>query len=114
MLTHTAYSYSCCLHLLESILKERAMEWTQIAAWIAWAWVVLMSGFAALGLVSLFLYAPNKNPSLDERLEERINGPKRSLDEQEKGMTFAFQASVVFVLMAILGLMLIQTLELSV
>ena len=63
------------------------MEWTQIAAWIVWAWVGFMTLFSMLGVFALF----DKN------------------FHQEDALIVAALS-----LNAILGLMLIQTLGLTV
>ena len=68
------------------------MEWTQIAAWIIWAWIGLTTVFASIGLVAMFM------------------------DDGSGAEVFKVAPSIsaAFALNAILGLMLIQTLGLAV
>ena len=65
------------------------MEWTQIAAWVAWAWVGFATLCAMLSFISLF------------RLQDSETIPQAAL-------------TAACALNAILGLMLIQTLGLTV
>lgn len=66
------------------------MEWTQIAAWVVWAWVGLMTFFSVAAVISLF-------------------GVQVGDSENQAAVVTAACA-----LNAILGLMLIQTLGLTV
>ena len=78
------------------------MEWTQIAAWIVWAWVGLTTVIATLGLLAVL----KGEPSHIEFEKDRI--------EHAKVTDMALSVAKAFALNAILGLMLIQTLDLKV
>jgi hypothetical protein len=67
------------------------MEWTQIAAWVAWAWVWFMTFFSVTIVLALF-----------------------TVEDGDSGRTMAAVVTAACALNAILGLMLIQTLGLTV
>ena len=78
------------------------MEWTQIAAWVVWAWVGLTTVIAILGVLAVL----KGQPSNIEYEADRI--------EHAKVTDMALSVAKAFALNAILGLMLIQTLGLTV
>ena len=78
------------------------MEWTQIAAWIVWAWVGLTTVIATLSALAVL----KGEPSNVELEIDRI--------EHAKVTDMALSLAKAFALNAILGLMLIQTLGLTV
>ncbi len=71
------------------------MEWTQIAAWVAWAWVAINTVVAIIESLGIYFDSRSSTPNNDE----------------VKTMALIAAACA---LNAILGLMLIQTLGLTV
>ena len=67
------------------------MEWTQIAAWVVWAWVWFMTFFSVTIILALF-----------------------TVEDGDSGRTTGAVVTAACALNAILGLMLIQTLGLTV
>ena len=67
------------------------MEWIQIAAWVAWAWVALTTTFACMSVYELII-----------------------LDDGSSDFEKTPSLATAMALNAILGLMLIQTLGLTV
>ena len=71
------------------------MEWTQIAAWVAWAWVAINTLVTVIESLGIYFESRSSTPNNDE----------------VKTMSLITAACA---LNAILGLMLIQTLGLTV